>query len=371
MAETRSQDRGVETDINGLRQALCALTAVVGLAIAAVPGAVRAQYELAPGDGAGLVGDPEAGKVFWETLATSSCKNCHGIQGQGGFAPPLAGRGLTTEDFIRAITQPAIMPTFPQYTAQHMADFAAHFARMSAVTTPGSWRYPMPPDAGQGLMVAFAIGCAQCHGPELETPRHNAGAVFADADFEWFKKHVYQHNAVVWDYWEELELANMAPYVRMGTYSPDRLPETVLAQIWEWMTEEGLLTPVTASLPQPELTDDGAVYTLTLINQGLRDKGLVAEDATVRLVLPEGADVVAASGEGYRGIEPDPESGSDAVVWQLETIAPHDRISLQLTLAAAASKENNLSGYVAWPGQDTKHPERLNLRVGQRPRSFP
>jgi mono/diheme cytochrome c family protein len=322
-------------------------------------------------DSAGVVGNPEAGKQFWESLPTSSCKNCHGIQGQGAFAPPLAGRGLTTEDFIRAITHPAIMPEFPQYNAQHMADFAAHFARQPAVTAPGPWRYPMPSDAGGGLMVAFAIGCPQCHGPELETPRHSAGAVFADADFEWFKTDVYNHPEVVKDYWALLELPNPPPYVRMGKYSPDRLPESVLEQIWGWMTEEGLLTPLTASLPQPELTSAGAVYTLTLINQGARGKGLVADDVSVRLVLPSGAEVVAAAGEGYQGIEPDPESGAAAAVWELATIGPHDRAEISLTLAQAGTKEDDVRGYATWPGQDTKQPERLNLRTGQRPRNMP
>jgi len=320
---------------------------------------------------ADVVGDPEVGKVFWESLPTASCKNCHGREGQGGFAPPLAGRGLTTEDFVLAITEPAVMPTFPQYDVQHMANFAAHFERLPPVTEPAPWRFEMPSDAGQGLMVAFAIGCAQCHGPELETPRHNAGAVFADADFEWFKTHVYEHTTVVRDHWELLQLERRAPWVRMGDYSPDRLPEPVLAQIWEWMTDEGLLTPVTASLPEPALTDDGAVYSLKLINQGLPGKGLVAEDAVVRLVLPDGAEIVSASTAGYRGIETDPESGADTAVWDVARIAPGDHIQIELTLAEAATDDNSLRGYVVWPGADTTHPERLNLRVGQRPRAFP
>ena len=355
---------GIRRDCRVSRSARAAVSSLAcgGLLLAA---AADAQ------DYSDVVGDPEAGKVFWESLPTSSCKNCHGRRGEGGFAPPLAGRGLTTQDFMRAITAPAIMPTFPQYNVQHMADFAAHFARLPPVEKPGQWRFEMPPDAGQGLMVAFAIGCAQCHGPELETPRHNAGAVFADADFEWFKTHIYEHTSVVRDHWELLQLERRAPWVRMGDYSRDRLPESVLAQIWEWMTDEGLLTPVTASLPQPEVTDVGAVYSLTLINQGLPGSGLVAEDAVVRLVLPAGAKVVSASSEGYRGVETDPESGMDAAVWDVGRIAPHDRIAISLTLAEAASESENLRGYVVWPGPDTGHPERLNLRVGQRPRSFP
>jgi len=357
--------------IDRSRRATIAAAACFVLVTCAGPQAVFAQPTTSISM-SGVVGDPEEGKRFWETLATSSCKNCHGIQGQGGFAPALAGRGLTTEDFMRAITQPAIMPEFPQYNVQHMANFAAHFARLPPVTTPAPWRFAMPEDAGPGLMIAFAIGCAQCHGPELETPRHNAGAVFADADFEWFKTHVYAHTSVVRDHWALLELPSPPPWERMGDYSMDRLPESVLAQIWGWMTDEGLLTPITASLPKPEKTTDGVRYTLTLLNQGLRDRGLVAEDVEIELMLPAGAAVVSASGEGYQGVERDAQAQKDVVTWHVAQIAPQDRPKFQLTLAdVGGSTEDTLSGAATWLGQDTKHPEVLNLRVGQRPRSFP
>jgi mono/diheme cytochrome c family protein len=352
------------------RRASIAVAGVLALMVSPWQRDVEAQPTPALSTGT-VIGDPEEGKRFWETLATSSCKNCHGIQGQGGFAPALAGRGLTTEDFVRAITQPAIMPEFPQYNVQHMANFAAHFARLPPVTTQAPWRYAMPADAGPGLMVAFAIGCAQCHGPELETPRHNAGAVFADADFEWFKTHVYEHTSVVRDHWALLGLPSPPPWERMGDYSTDRLPESVLAQIWGWMTEEGLLTPVTASLPKPERTVDGVHYTLTLLNQGLPGKGLVAENVQIRLMLPAGATVVNATGEGYKGVERDAQTQGNVAAWQVARIAPQDRPQFQLTLANLADAEDTLRGAATWQGQDTKHPEVLNLRVGQRPRSFP
>ncbi|MDE0372592.1 MAG: cytochrome c, partial [Rhodospirillales bacterium] len=150
-----------------------------------------------------LVGDPHAGRYMWQTLATSSCKNCHGVDGQGGFGPALAGRGLTTRDFINAIRNPILMAEFPQYEDQLMADFAAWFATLPPVEEVAPWRFTVPEGAAPGLVTAFAVGCAQCHGPILETPRHNAAA--AGADFEWFKDHAYNHTDVVRDYWASLD----------------------------------------------------------------------------------------------------------------------------------------------------------------------
>src|SRR5688572_27874608 len=37
------------------------------------------------------VGDPVAGKVHY-TFGNTSCSNCHGVDGEGRFGPPLVGR---------------------------------------------------------------------------------------------------------------------------------------------------------------------------------------------------------------------------------------------------------------------------------------
>jgi mono/diheme cytochrome c family protein len=314
------------------------------------------------------VGNPEAGKEFWQTLATSSCKNCHGLTGQGGFGPPLAGQGLTLEDFIRATTHPVLMPEFPQYSTQQLADFAAYFATLPKVTERGPWQYPLPPDGDTGLLVAFAIGCPQCHGPVLETPRYNAGAV--NGDFEWFKTHVYNHTSVVRDHWKRLALRSPPPYVRMGNYTRERLRESVLEEIWTWMTKEGLLTPVTAGLSRPEQTSEGARYTLTVLNQSLPNAGPAAEDVTISVTLPAEADVVKASGEGYAGVERDAASHTAAAVWHVPRIVPTVLLTYGLTLSKAGA-DDDVHASIAWTRKGGKEAETLDVRVGQRPRNFP
>ena len=39
-------------------------------------------------------GDAAAGKAYWDRLAPrqTDCKDCHGLNGEGGFGPDLAGR---------------------------------------------------------------------------------------------------------------------------------------------------------------------------------------------------------------------------------------------------------------------------------------
>jgi mono/diheme cytochrome c family protein len=336
----------------------CGIALVFGFL--SLGGAAHAQ------DSSELVGDPHAGRYHWQQLATSSCKNCHGINGQGGFAPALAGRGLTTENFVKAIREPLLMPEFPQFDDQLMADFAAWFDTLPPVEEVAPWRFPMPEDAAPGLRMAFAIGCAQCHGPILETPRHNAGAV--GGDFEWFKDHVYNHTDRVRRHWEALELPNPPPFVRMGDYSPERLPESILEQIWGWMTDEGLLTPLTAGLTGPRPGAGEATYTLTVVNRGLQGRGLVAENVTIALMIPTDARVVSATGDGYVGVEQ--FEGQTAAVWRVPRIAPPANLEYRMTLAEPPSVLDRIRANLRWSGG--KHPEELSdIGVGRRPRSFP
>lgn len=51
------------------------------------------------------VGRMEAGAVGWHE--GTRCHNCHGDEGEGAFAPDLAGgRGLTWQQFRRAVRKP-------------------------------------------------------------------------------------------------------------------------------------------------------------------------------------------------------------------------------------------------------------------------
>src|SRR5579871_95528 len=59
--------------------------------------------------------DIQAGKEIWQGYFNleNDCKLCHGVQGEGGFAKPLAGHQLTPAQFIAAVRRgPGIMPAF-------------------------------------------------------------------------------------------------------------------------------------------------------------------------------------------------------------------------------------------------------------------
>jgi mono/diheme cytochrome c family protein len=168
------------------------LIAVFVLALPLAAASTRAQDAPAPGL---KPGDPAAGKVHY-TFGNTSCSNCHGITGEGRFGPPLAGRNLTYARFRAYVRNPlGRMVAYPasELNDQEIADMVAYFNSLPASEkTMIEWRTPLPKMAprGQQLMVGV-LGCGQCHGATITTPRHGAAEV--SGDFEWFKRQVYQH----------------------------------------------------------------------------------------------------------------------------------------------------------------------------------
>jgi len=82
-------------------------------------------------------GDAVAGKAYWDRAAprATDCKDCHGLNAEGGFGPDLAGRGLNTAQIERAVHQPwGVMPAFveSQVSDKDAADLAAYFASLPA-----------------------------------------------------------------------------------------------------------------------------------------------------------------------------------------------------------------------------------------------
>src|SRR5882672_7736639 len=121
-------------------------------------------------------GNIDNGKTAW-AAARLGCRNCHGVQGQGGYAPDLAGRQLSTEQFIRSVRKPwGVMPQFveAQATDQTLADIAAYFASVprTAQADLGAPRFATPATAPQGQKyIVESYGCSNCHMPELRDPR--------------------------------------------------------------------------------------------------------------------------------------------------------------------------------------------------------
>lgn len=294
------------------------------------------------------VGNPTAGKALWEG-PNAWCRNCHGTKGEGGYGPDLAGRKLSLAQFGQAVRKPwGVMPAFvdSQISDQDIADFAAYFASLPALDQPGPWRFPVPTDAPRGQQLALGTaGCAQCHGPTLDAPRAVAGAV--GADFEWLKRMVYTHTT---EMPEHFKLVGQDPSgrLRMGNFSPARVPESVLLEIFNWAKDLGFRVPVTGQLSAGQASANGTTYTLNVTNGGLIGKGLTAEELTVLLFLPEGSSVVSTTGAGYQGVRRDEAGKANAAVWQVAKLAPKDRQTFTVTLSKAGTAENNLRGAVRW-----------------------
>ena len=311
-------------------------------------------------------GNAQAGKALWEGPATQ-CKNCHGNNGEGAFGPDLAGRKLTVPQFTRAVRAPwGIMPRYiaSQISDSEMADLVAYFDSLPAVATPGKWRFEVPANAPRGQETLLStIGCGQCHGPTFNGPRADAGAIAAD--FEWFKNEVYNHTVAHPQHQKLLE--EQPPIrIRMGTYSPNRVPESLLMEIFNWAKDIGFRAPVGAQLNTSGAKGEkGVTYTLHVDNGGLRGKGLTAEDLTISLIVPPGATVVSTTGAAYQGTKQDADLKATVAVWRLPRIAPKEEQTYTITLSQPVTWANNMRGNVKWtkPAVKTGPFDQANIGV--------
>jgi mono/diheme cytochrome c family protein len=272
------------------------------------------------------VGNPTAGKQAWSAGSlggTSLCWTCHGEQGQGGYGPDLAGRGLTFSQFKHAVRKPwGVMPAFaePQLPDQTVADIAAYLASLPPVTEPGDWRTKVPANAVAGQTLVISNGCGQCHGAAMTNNRSWLGGRVSDANFDLYAKVVYAHTEVY-------------PTGRMGTFSRLRLSELTLQEMFNFITQDlGLTIPIYARIAPAEANGDNANYAVTLTNRGLAGKGFVAEDVTISLALAPGTKV-ESGGPGYQGVKRDPQTQLESAVWQIPRLAPGDEQVCTLTIS--------------------------------------
>jgi mono/diheme cytochrome c family protein len=316
-----------------------------------VPAAMFAQSGFAAAQRA--VGDPVNGKAVF-AFGNTSCTNCHGLEAQGGWGPDLAGKGMSVARATLAIRAPIWrMPAFApsQLSDKEILDMVTYWNSLPPAPAIGKWRTEAPLNAplGQHLAVNI-IGCAQCHGATLTTPRHGAAEV--NGDFEWFKNTVYRHSVAQPEKWRQLDLLAAPepparrPRVRMGNYSERRLPEATLREIWDWMNDLGLLVPVRARLTGGPASATGTTYVLDVSSESMPQKGLTAEDVTVSLIVPAGTTVTAASGEGYQGVKQ--ETTGEVAVWRLPRLAPRDHYTFSITLAGSPQGDAVLRGTVGW-----------------------
>jgi cytochrome c553 len=293
-------------------------------------------------------GDPARGKVLWLETEHVECRECHGTNGEGGFGPDLAGRNLTRAQFIHAVRKPwGIMPAFAesQISDRELIDLAAYFDSLPGVAQPGPWRRQVPAGAPRGLAVATTAGCVQCHHPLFNNGRAVMGAI--NADFEWFKAIVYAQTVA---YPSTRARLGEPPFERlaMGNFSPSRLPESMLRDIWTYIVDLGFRARMHGQLGAGVPSTDGVVYKLDVKNTGLEGTGLPAEDVTVTLAVPAGATVVTATGAGYQGVRHDEQAKADVAVWRISRMAPGDHETYTLTLSQAGTARNNLRGTIRW-----------------------
>jgi hypothetical protein len=126
---------------------------------------------------------------------------------------------------------------------------------------------------------------------------------------------VYGHAAAMPRHWALLDQPP-AVRVRMGNYSPSRLPESTLREIYDWARDLGFRVKMTGRLSPGTAGPTGVTYTLDVENVGLPEKGLTAEEVTVSLVVPAGASVVSTTGAGYQGVRADQQANANVAVWQ-------------------------------------------------------
>ena len=296
-------------------------------------------------------GDAAAGKAYWDRLAPrlTDCKDCHGLNGEGGFGPDLAGRGLSAAQIEVAVRKPwGIMPAFveSQVSDKDAADLAAYFASLPKPAAPGKWRVEVPPDAPPGQVTLITMGCGQCHGATFNGPRGNTLGAY-NIDFDGFANMVYNHTTAMPQYRAALGVAGTN--LDMGNYSRTRLTLGQLRQIYFWARDEiGPRAPLAGQITKGETGPSGVTYAVTVTNNGVQGRGVIAEGLTINLTIPADTNVVAATGNGYQGTHADDKTKATVATWKLTRSAPKDQEKLSITLSKAATAAANLKGDIHW-----------------------
>ncbi|MBM3779318.1 MAG: cytochrome c [Acidimicrobiia bacterium] len=301
--------------------------------------------------------DPKAGQQAFSG-GIAFCTICHGGNGSGGYGPDLAGTGLTVEQFIRSVRQPwGIMPSFPNIDDRTLINMHAWLSGLPKVEAPGKPRVEMPEGGPIGQRLSIAYACSQCHGPELADPRRDMGGQ-AITTLEGLEKILYDGERPTY------EPAQGRRPNRMGHFSRERLPRSVLETIFTWMKDEmGLRPPVVAEVRASKPMNGNITYTLEVHNEGAKGKGLPAEGVTATLILPPDAKVVSSTGAGWVGVQKDPATGMPAAVWKVAKIDAGPAVDVgSITLAGATVPKGVFKGSsITWEKPAQKRPANQTL----------
>ena len=87
---------------------------------------------------------------------------------------------------------------------------------------------------------------------------------------------------------------------------------------------------------------------MTITNNGVPGRGVIAEGLTINLTIPADTTVVAATGTGYQGTHTDEKTKASVATWKLPRSAPKDQEKLSITLSKATTAAANLRGDIHW-----------------------
>jgi mono/diheme cytochrome c family protein len=303
-------------------------------------------------------GDPVAGQRAFGGGA-AFCSQCHGGRGQGGLGPDLAGRALSFEQFKRAITRPwGIMPSYKNLDDKIIADMHAFVEQQAKVAQPGPPGVPTPPDGSPlGQQIFIATGCGQCHRAEAADPRRDMGAFAKEMTYDLFAKIVYDGERRVY-------AVHTPPPLRMGVFSRERLPEPALRVIYDWLTKDtGLRVPMTAEVSAGRPEAGNTMFSISVENEGNTEKGLAAEDVSLSLVLPPGAQVVATTGSGYQGVRDDADHKGSIALWRVARVAAGQKVLFTITLAGRPTPQGLFeNSTVEWQKPVIRRPAGQTLK---------
>jgi hypothetical protein len=97
-----------------------------------------------------------------------------------------------------------------------------------------------------------------------------------------------------------------------------------------------------------EAGPSGVTYAVTIANNGVQGRGVIAEGLTINLTIPADTSLVAATGDGYQGTHVDDKTKATVATWKLARSAPKDQEKLSVTLSKAVTASANLRGDIHW-----------------------
>lgn len=177
-----------------------------------------------------LAQDPERGQTLWEEELL--CQRCHGEQGEGVWAKPLAGDDLTVEEWISQVRSPRRrMPHFSeeQVTDEMIQDVHAYLTSLPQPSQTGLQEADLPADAPEGQALIAEKRCIACHGLTGPVGIFNRRAELPTAE------------AVI------AQLRN--PRNRMPMFSEDQVSDEEAGLIAEFLASE--YSPQIQAVPSP------------------------------------------------------------------------------------------------------------------------